>query len=101
MKLEAINVGGVDQGATMYRVQLLPWAGLLLGMCLGEAAPAATLVQEGKARAVILLPADADETEKLAARELIDHVEKMSGARLPTVSMDAKNLERFLVEARR
>src|SRR4051812_32680917 len=48
-------------------------------------ASAADLVRDGKARAVIVVPGDADATEKLAARELQDHVERISGARLAVV----------------
>ncbi len=38
---------------------------------------------DGKANAIILLPEDASEYEKLAAKELQDHVELVSGAWLP------------------
>lgn len=73
----------------------------LLWMCLGQPAHGATLVQEGKARAVIALPSDPDDTEKLAASVLIDHIERMTGVRLGTSTVDAKDLGPFLEQARR
>lgn len=82
-------------------LELLSYPCLLLGICLGDPAAAATLVQDGKARSVVVLPSDADDTEKLAARELIAHVEKMSGARLESTTIVPKDLDQFLEQARR
>jgi hypothetical protein len=62
--------------------------------------PGVALVRDGKALAVVAMPSDPDDSEKLAARELIDHVEKMSGARLATVTVDGRDLDRFLEQAR-
>lgn len=52
-------------------------------------APAAFLVKEGKPAATIVLPAEPREFEALAAKELADVVEKMSGARLEAVKAAA------------
>ncbi len=62
---------------------------------------AATLVKDGKAIAFVVLPTTPDEHEKRAARELIDHVEKMSGVRLELVTIDAKNLNSTLEQAKK
>ncbi len=43
------------------------------------------LVEDGKARAILVLPASPHDEEALAARELQLHIEKMSGARLAVV----------------
>jgi hypothetical protein len=60
---------------------------------------AATLVKDGQARAVIGLPAQPDEHEQLAARDLTDYVRKMSGAGLETKTVE--NVEAFLTEAKK
>lgn len=60
----------------------------------------AELVRDGKTVAVIALPADPNDDEKLAASELAEHVEKMSGAKLPTVTVDPKMLDAFLERSR-
>jgi hypothetical protein len=46
---------------------------------------AATLVKDGKATSAILLPAEPNEVETMAADELTTHLEKMSAAKLETV----------------
>src|SRR5262245_51226945 len=58
----------------------------LASLALVPALLAAPIVRDGKPAAVVVLPPDADAVEKLAAKELIDHVEKMSGARLETAT---------------
>src|SRR5947208_1906516 len=85
----------------MSRMRLLAWVCLLLVTYSACPAPAATLVRDGKPLAVVALPPSPDDAEKLAARELIDHVEKMSGARLEIVTVDGKDLESYLEQARR
>lgn len=77
------------------------WSFLVLGLYLTALAQGAPLVQDGKAKAVIALPPDADEAEKHAARELIEHIEKMSGVRLESTAAEAKDLDRFLEQARK
>ncbi len=59
-------------------------------------APAAHLVRNGGAVSVVVLPPEPDAGEKLAAKELIEHVEKMSGAKLETVTADPKTIDAFL-----
>ena len=81
-------------GAAMFRRTSLLL--MLLALGLASPAPAATLVRDGKPLAVVALPADPDATEKLAAKELIDHVERMSGAKLDMVTVDPKMLDAFL-----
>jgi len=54
-------------------------ATLALG-CLAAQAAELTLVEDGKAKVVIVLSKDASESEKYAAKELVDHVKLMSGA---------------------
>src|SRR5690349_6617835 len=86
----------------MRRARWLPPIVVLLTVfCPAQPAPAAPLVRDGKAVAVVALPPDPDEAEKLAARDLIDHAEKMSGARLETVSVAAKDVSPYLDRARR
>jgi hypothetical protein len=47
------------------------------------------LVRDGVAAAVIVLPASPHEDERLAAREVREHVKRMSGAEVPMVSGSA------------
>lgn len=61
---------------------------------------AATLVRDGKPAAVIALPPEPTEFETLAAKELTTHVEKMSGAKLETATVDAAGAEAFAAKAR-
>jgi hypothetical protein len=67
-------------------------------VALFNTALAADLVRDGKPVAVIVVPFEPNEVETLAARELADHVEKMSGAKLLTYS--PKELDAFLERAR-
>jgi len=55
----------------------------------GSAAAAAALVRDGRAQAVIVLPAESQADEQEAAAELALHVRKMSGAELRTAAADA------------
>lgn len=59
------------------------------------------LVTEGKPRAILALPLPAAALETLAAEELIEHIERMSGARLEVAHMDAHKVEEFLGQQRR
>ena len=56
---------------------------LCIAVCGVSAGESVELVKDGKVRAVIVIPKDADSTVKLAAKELADYVEKITGARLP------------------
>ena len=60
---------------------------------------AATLVKDGQATAIIALPLQPDDHEKLAAADLVEHVAKMSGATLEVVNLDAAGLNGFLTTA--
>ena len=60
---------------------------------------AATLVKDAKATAVIALPAQPDDHEKLAAKDLADYVAKMSGATLEVKNLEAAGLNAFLADA--
>ena len=61
---------------------------------------AATLVRDGKPSAVIALPPEPTAFETLAAKELATHLEKMSGAKLETVTVDAAGADAFAAKAR-
>jgi hypothetical protein len=74
---------------------------LLLGLTLAATLPAATLVRDGRATAVVALPPQPDEFESLAAGELIEHVAKMSGAKLETATVDAAGVDEFLARAKK
>jgi hypothetical protein len=66
-------------------------AGLLLSVRLlvaAEVGHAATLVEKGQPRAVIVLPEKASPVIEGAARVLRDHIRQMSGAELPIRSED-------------
>src|SRR5687767_7506441 len=69
-------------------------------LLLAAACPAATLVRDGKPQAVVALPTQPNAFESLAANELISHVEKMSGVKLDTVTVDAAEVDGFLSSAR-
>ena len=57
-----------------------------------ESPDSLTLVQDGVARASIVLSADADETEKLAAEELNAYLHKATGTSLPLADAQAEIL---------
>ncbi len=80
------------------------WIVLGLILCLLTLIPhsvnAATLVRDGKPVAVIALPKDASEFEKIAAKHLTDHIEKMSGAQLEMATVDASGADEFLAKMR-
>lgn len=64
-------------------------------------ARAATLTRAGKSAAVIALAPSPDAIEQLAARELSDHVGRMSGGvQLPTRTVEAADLDEFLAKSK-
>jgi len=74
--------------------------GLIL-LCLLSAASyveAAKIVENGQAKAVIVVPAEPDTFEKLAADELVKYVEKISGAKLEILSTKPDDLGRVSKE---
>ena len=80
----------------MIRTSSRPLA-LLLGLGLVTPVTAADLVRDGKPVAVVALPPSPDDAEKHAARELVEHVEKMSGAKLETATVEPKDVDAFLL----
>ena len=73
---------------------LLRRMGIVLGLCgfccgtaaaAGDAEGRCALTRDGKPLAVVVLVAGHGPQEKLAAEELVEHVEKISGARLPVL----------------
>ena len=64
--------------------------GLVIAVLAGDLATAqgAVLVSAGKAAAVLVTPAQPDKDETLAAEEIQQHVEKISGAKLLVVTPD-------------
>ena len=59
---------------------------VLTGLLLVAPASGLDLFRDGKAASVILLPPDAHADEQLAARELTEHLQQMTGAALSTTS---------------
>ena len=77
----------------MMRVRVLQTVSLaaaaILCVALVSAQPslaAVTLADDGQAKAVLVLPKDAAPEEKSAAEEIQSHIEKISGAKLETIS---------------
>lgn len=60
-----------------------------------------TLVKERRPVAVILVPADADATEQLASRELVEHIEKISRVRLEIVPVETAQAPQKVQEVRK
>jgi len=67
-------------------VVVLGVTAMLLGC---RTASALVLVQEGEARAALVLPAEADPDEEQAAQEIVSHVREICGAELPIVDAGA------------
>ncbi|MDQ3622166.1 MAG: hypothetical protein M3463_06720, partial [Verrucomicrobiota bacterium] len=83
-----------------HHLPLILSAALLAAITMAAPSPAATLVREGRPAAIVALPQEPNAFESLAARELIEHVEKMSGAKLETATVDAGGVDDFLAQAR-
>jgi len=62
--------------------------------------PAATLAKSGRATAVVALPPEPDEYEQLAFDDLKDHVQKMSGAELESITVDAKDVDAAIARSK-
>lgn len=79
-----------------------PKLALLLLVALLSALPlsAATLVKNGQPTAVLALPAQPDDAEKLAAKELAEHIEKMSGSKLETATVNAAEVGDFIKQSK-
>src|SRR5262249_38111124 len=65
----------------------------LLSPPLPPPPPAATLVSDGKATSIIALPLEPDPSETLAAKTLIEHVAKISGATLEIATVNEPQVE--------
>ena len=59
-----------------------PWWVALGALALCATAPAVELTHDGQPRAVIVIADNATAADQFAARELADHVEQISGAKL-------------------
>jgi hypothetical protein len=87
-------------------MNLLPprtgFAALLLAAAttLPLLASAATLVRDGQPKAVIVIPPEPDEFETRALNELTTNIEKMSGAKLPSTTLNAKQAAALVAEAK-
>ncbi len=55
------------------------------------------IVEDGEALAEVILPEDPAEDEQLAADELVEHIEKISGVQLTVVSGDGADGDRTLI----
>jgi hypothetical protein len=62
---------------------------------------AVPLVRDGKARAVLAIPSDADVHEAQAAKDLADHVARMSGAKLEVKKVVTDGVAGFLAQAKK
>jgi len=90
-----------NRGAAVKHVCLL--LSLLVGLLIGATAWAGdtvTIVNGGKAASVILLPSPAQADEPLAAKELTDHLKKMTGAEVAVQSVAADKLAGALADIR-
>ena len=72
----------------------------LFPLIFAAALPAATLVKNGQPTAVLALSEAPNDPEKLAAKELVAHVEKMSGAKLEITTVNAADVGDFLAKSK-
>jgi hypothetical protein len=63
---------------------------ILLAPLAGYAADRVALVEDGKARAVLVLPPQPSASESLAAKEIASHLKTMSGTQLATINAPDK-----------
>ena len=82
-------------------IRPIPLTLTLLTLLLSPAPlPAAVLVNNHQPAAILALPADPNDSEKLAARELTDHLEKISGAKLESTTVNAPDVPAFLAQSK-
>lgn len=87
---------------TRHQNQTAAVLGLFGLLVFGESLRAdVPLVEDGRPVAIVATADSADEHEKLAARELLDHVEQMSGAKLELSEIGADDGAKFVQQARR
>src|SRR5688572_13412933 len=67
------------------------FTGVAASLCLSCPALAANLVKDGKAVAVVAVTPDSNDDEKAAVQDLTTYVEKMSGVKLESATVDAKD----------
>lgn len=72
-------------------------AALVVGLFAAPLAADTFLVQNGEARAEIVVAANANRSTRLAAQELQDDIAKMSGARLPIVNVPSTGVTHVFV----
>ena len=72
---------------------------VLLGFASFAWAGPFAVVEQGEARCSLVLPGAPEEDELLAARELVEYVQRMSGAELPQGGPDAEGPKLFLGRA--
>ena len=65
---------------------------IVLALCLSGAAQAAVVVQDGQAKAIIIVPADAPEQRQDSAALLQQYVKQSSGAELPIAAKPSGGL---------
>lgn len=82
------------------RARLLLVLSLLVSWISAAALSAATLVKDSQPAAVLALPPQPDEAETLAAKDLAEHLEKMSGAKLETATVDAREVGDFITKCK-
>ncbi|MEW6359556.1 MAG: DUF4838 domain-containing protein [Planctomycetota bacterium] len=81
-------------------MRTIQWIGTVLALIFCAAWAIAAdipLVADGQPQADVVLPKDASETLKNTAAEIVTHVEKMSGAKLPTVDGE-RPLNRIILQ---
>jgi len=61
---------------------------------------ALTIVKDGQPQALVAIPSKANEHEALAAKDLAEFVEKMSGAKLETTAIEAGGVDAFIKDAK-
>ena len=75
-------------------------AALLLWLAFPLLVSGATLVRDGQPAAVIALPPQPDESETHALADITAHIEKISGAKLPSATVAAEQVASFTSEAK-
>jgi len=76
------------------------WLGLTASLCFAHAANAATLVKDGQAVAIIATTPESNAREKEAVKELTAVIEKISGAKLESAIVDAKDVDAFTKQSK-
>ena len=83
----------------MQRICSLIVFALILAVSTQRVVADATLVRDGRVAAVIIIPKEANESEKDASRELVNYIEKMSKAQLEIFEVANNELDAMLQKA--